>query len=85
MAVGKAVRAAYGADKSLIDDVSVFDVFEGGGVGEGKKSFAISVTLQPYDATMTDAEIEAHIEPRLEQFVKYSLMSEGHWKRAKGL
>jgi phenylalanyl-tRNA synthetase beta chain len=59
VAVGKAVRAAYGADKSLIDDVSVFDVFEGGGVGEGKKSFAISVTLQPYDATMTDAEIEA--------------------------
>jgi len=33
----------------------------------------------------TDAEIQAHLDPRLEEFVKYSLMSEGHWKRAKGL
>ena len=53
------VRAAIGADKALIDDVSVFDVFEGAALGEGKKSIAIRVRLQPRDKTLTDAEIES--------------------------
>jgi len=52
------VRAAIGADKALIADVSVFDVFEGGSLGAGKKSIAIRVRLQPSDKTLTDAEIE---------------------------
>jgi phenylalanyl-tRNA synthetase beta chain len=37
----------------------VFDVFEGGSLGEGRKSIAISVTLQPREKTLNDAEIEA--------------------------
>jgi phenylalanyl-tRNA synthetase beta chain len=53
------VKAAKGADKALIEDVSVFDVFTGGALGEGKKSIAIEVTLQPRDRTLTEAEIEA--------------------------
>jgi phenylalanyl-tRNA synthetase beta chain len=53
------VRAAKLADRTLIDDVSVFDVYAGGAVGEGKKSVAIAVRIQPRDATLTDAEIEA--------------------------
>lgn len=53
------VRAAYGADKTLISDVQLFDVYQGQGVAEGKKSIAIQVTLQPFDKTMTDEEIEA--------------------------
>ncbi|HEY1720081.1 MAG TPA: phenylalanine--tRNA ligase subunit beta [Magnetospirillaceae bacterium] len=52
-------RAARGADKALITDVTVFDLFAGAGVGEGKKSLAIQVTLQPVERTLTDAEIEA--------------------------
>jgi phenylalanyl-tRNA synthetase beta chain len=52
------VRAARGADKTLIADVGVFDVYEGEGVGEGKKSVAISVTLQPTERTLTDEDIE---------------------------
>ena len=40
-------------------DASVFDVFTGQGVPEGKKSLAIEVTLQPREKTLTDAEIEA--------------------------
>jgi phenylalanyl-tRNA synthetase beta chain len=55
----KLVRAARGADKALIADVSVFDQFAGSALGEGKKSIAISVTLQPTDHTLSDAEIEA--------------------------
>ncbi|KKC37877.1 phenylalanyl-tRNA synthetase subunit beta [Devosia epidermidihirudinis] len=52
------LRAARGADKALITDVNVFDVFEGSHVGEGKKSVAIEVTLQPTDKTLTDEDIE---------------------------
>jgi phenylalanyl-tRNA synthetase beta chain len=54
----KLLKAAKGADKALIVAVSVFDVFEGGSLGEGKKSIAIAVTLQPREKTLTDAEIE---------------------------
>lgn len=52
------LRAARGAEKTLITGVDVFDVFEGAGVGEGKKSVAIEVTLQPQQKTLTDEEIE---------------------------
>ncbi|MFQ6547564.1 phenylalanine--tRNA ligase subunit beta [Aestuariibius sp. 2305UL40-4] len=53
------LNAAQGADKALIDDVRLFDAFEGGALGEGKKSLAVTVRLQPREATLTDAEIEA--------------------------
>jgi len=53
------VNAATGADKTLIADVRVFDEFIGGSLGEDKKSLAITVRLQPREATLTDAEIEA--------------------------
>ena len=56
---GAIIRAASGADKALIADVSVFDVFEGKALGEGKKSVAIEVALQPKEQTLTDQEIEA--------------------------
>jgi len=53
------VKAARGAERQLIDTISVFDVYEGKGVAEGKKSLAIAVRMQPKDKTLTDAEIEA--------------------------
>tara|TARA_R110002124_G_scaffold13056_2_gene60716 strand:- start:1942 stop:4335 length:2394 start_codon:yes stop_codon:yes gene_type:complete len=53
------VNAAQGADKALISDVRVFDEFVGGSLGEGRKSLALTVRLQPTDATLTDKEIEA--------------------------
>ncbi|MDJ0448986.1 phenylalanine--tRNA ligase subunit beta [Methylocystis sp. JR02] len=56
---GDLVKAVAGADKALITDVSVFDVYEGVGVPEGKKSVGVAVTLQPREKTLTDAEIEA--------------------------
>ncbi|MDB5614212.1 MAG: phenylalanine--tRNA ligase subunit beta, partial [Devosia sp.] len=52
------LKAARGADKALIKNVTVFDVFEGSHVGEGKKSVAIEVTLQPVDKTLTDEDID---------------------------
>ncbi len=60
VAAGDVVRAAAGADKALVREVSVFDVFEGGALEkEGKKSLAIEVTLQPTTESLTDKDIEA--------------------------
>ncbi|UWR45843.1 phenylalanine--tRNA ligase subunit beta [Phaeobacter inhibens] len=53
------VNAAVGADKALIEDVRVFDEFIGGSLGEGSKSLAITVRLQPTDKTLTEKDIEA--------------------------
>ncbi|TRD20721.1 phenylalanine--tRNA ligase subunit beta [Palleronia caenipelagi] len=55
----KVIMAAQGADKALIEDVRVFDEFIGGSLGEGRKSLAITVRIQPQDKTLTDKEIEA--------------------------
>jgi phenylalanyl-tRNA synthetase beta chain len=52
----KLVKAAKSADKLLIADVTVFDVFKLDG---GKTSLAIEVTLQPREVTLTDKDIEA--------------------------
>jgi phenylalanyl-tRNA synthetase beta chain len=59
LAAGEIVKAVKLADRTLIEQVTVFDVYEGKGVPEGKKSVAIAVRIQPKDATLTDAEIEA--------------------------
>ena len=56
---GELVRAAQAADKKQIADVSVFDVYEGKGIDDGKKSIAITVTIQPREKTLTDQEIDA--------------------------
>ncbi len=59
-AIRKAVRSA---EKSLIEGITVFDVFDGEAaatqLGEGLKSIAVSVRLQPRDKTFTDEQIDA--------------------------
>ena len=52
------LRAARSAERNLIEAVAIFDVYEGKGVPEGKKSLAISVRIQPKDKTLTEPEIE---------------------------
>ena len=52
------VNAAMGADKSLIEDVRIFDEFIGGSLGAGKKSLALTVRIQPQTATLKDKDIE---------------------------
>ncbi len=53
------VKATRNVERMLIERVDVFDVYEGKGVPEGKKSLAIAVRLQPRDKTLTEAEIDA--------------------------
>ncbi|VAW14611.1 Phenylalanyl-tRNA synthetase beta chain [hydrothermal vent metagenome] len=55
---GDLIRAAKGADTALITNVKLFDVYQGTGVGEGKISLAIEVTLQPREKSLTDEDID---------------------------
>jgi phenylalanyl-tRNA synthetase beta chain len=53
------VRSARNVERNLIERVDVFDVYEGAGVPEGRKSIAIAVRLQPKERTLTEADIDA--------------------------
>lgn len=53
------IKAARSADRALISDVTVFDLYAGKGIEDGKKSLAFSITLQPTKATLTEEEIDA--------------------------
>lgn len=53
------IKAVRGADKKRVTAVILFDAFEGGNMADGMKSLALEVTLQPVEATLTDAEIDA--------------------------
>ncbi len=59
VSAGDILKAAQSAERTLVSDVGVFDVYQGKGLPEGAKSVAVSVTLQPRERTLTDAEIEA--------------------------
>jgi phenylalanyl-tRNA synthetase beta chain len=56
---GELLRTVKSADKANIVDAQIFDVFEGQGVPEGKKSIAIEVTLQPQEKSYKDADLKA--------------------------
>ncbi len=70
VAAGDLLRAVSAADKTLISEASLFDVYEGGALGEGKKSLAVEVTLQAKSETLTDKDIEAVAARIIEQVRK---------------
>ena len=45
-------------DKKLIQKVTTFDVYEGENIPKGKKSVAINVTLQAFDKTLTENDLD---------------------------
>jgi phenylalanyl-tRNA synthetase beta chain len=53
---------AYQSEKSVLKQVSLFDVYEGEKLPEGKKSYALSFILQDETATLTDKQIEKIME-----------------------
>jgi len=53
------INAAAAADKLLISDIRIFDEFIDDSLGDGKKSLALTVRLQPVDKTLKDSDIEA--------------------------
>ncbi len=53
------LEAVRGADKKLVREVRLFDVYAGRGIEPGHKSLAVAVRLQAFDRTLSEAEIEA--------------------------
>lgn len=49
---------AFRTEKTLLKSVSLFDVYEGEKLGAGKKSYAVSYTLQDDEKTLTDKQID---------------------------
>ena len=64
------LRAARGVDRKLVTEIRLFDVYQGAGLPEGKKSLAITVVLQPQERTLTDAEIEGFSQRLIAQVEK---------------
>src|SRR5439155_4808601 len=64
------LRAARGVDRKLVAEIRLFDVYEGAGLPEGKKSLAITIVLQPQERTLTDAEIEGFSKRLIAQVEK---------------
>jgi phenylalanyl-tRNA synthetase beta chain len=56
---GDIIKAVKNTDKTVLQNVTLFDDYRGKGVPDGKKSIAFSIQLQPADATLTDAQIDA--------------------------
>jgi phenylalanyl-tRNA synthetase beta chain len=64
------LRAARGVDRTLIAEIRLFDVYAGAGLPAGRKSLAITVVLQPEEATLTDEQIEAFSAKLVAQVAK---------------
>jgi len=62
LAADALLRAVKGADKVAIVEVRLFDVFVGAGVGEGEKSLALEVVLQPGEKSFTDEALKGIAE-----------------------
>ncbi len=69
---GAIIKATTSVDRKLITSVNVFDIFEGASVGEGKKSVAIEVQIQPAERTLTDEDFEALTQKIVASVAKFT-------------
>lgn len=70
VAAADVIAAVQASGGKMLKEASVFDVFEGEQVGEGKKSLAIRLTYSAPDRTLTDKDTEkarASITKKLEE------------------
>ncbi len=52
------INAVSSVDQNLISNIKVFDVYEGENIPENQKSIAISVTIQSFEKTLNDSDLE---------------------------
>ncbi|MBI5331490.1 MAG: phenylalanine--tRNA ligase subunit beta [Betaproteobacteria bacterium] len=62
IAAGDMLAAVNAARPSLVADFALFDLYQGKGVDEGKKSLAFKVLLQHTEKTLTDSEIDETVQ-----------------------
>lgn len=63
-------KIARQSEKSLLKDISLFDVYEGKNLPEGKKSYAVSFIIQDHSKTLTDEQVEKVMGKLQQQFEK---------------
>jgi phenylalanyl-tRNA synthetase beta chain len=59
---------AYATEKKALKKITLFDVYEGKNLPEGKKQYAISFVLQDDDKTLTDQQIDRIMQNLLKAF-----------------
>ena len=67
--LAKTIKKACGSN---LKEIQVFDVYEGKGIEDGKKSIAYSLTFSSQDKTLTDDEINPLLEKIVEMTTKES-------------
>lgn len=65
---GSLYETAFKAERKLLKEVNLFDVYQGDKLPEGKKSYALSFTLLDEDKTLTDKQVEKVMERLLDAF-----------------
>ena len=59
IAASDLLRAVKSAVGPMLSDIQLFDLYQGKGIEDGKKSIAVTITLTPQKATLTEYDIEA--------------------------
>jgi phenylalanyl-tRNA synthetase beta chain len=63
-------QVAQKTERKMLQDINIFDVYEGENIGEGKKSYSVSFILQDYEQTLTDKAIDKTMERLMAAFEK---------------
>lgn len=67
---GQILHTARQAERKLLKKVTLFDVYEGNKLPEGKKSYAVSFILQDAEKTLTDKQIDQTMQRLIQAFEK---------------
>jgi len=67
---GEIEKIAFATERKLLKAVNLFDVYQGDKIEQGKKSYAISFTLQDAASTLTDNQIDKVMNKLMESFEK---------------
>ncbi|MFA5588747.1 MAG: phenylalanine--tRNA ligase subunit beta [Mariniphaga sp.] len=59
---------AFKTERKILSDVGLFDVYEGRGIPEGKKSYAVKFTLRDPARTLTDSQIDKTMQKLIAAF-----------------
>jgi phenylalanyl-tRNA synthetase beta chain len=60
--VADILSAIEATSSDLVKEIQLFDIYQGKGVAEGRKSVAFGLILQEFSRTLTDKEVDAEIE-----------------------
>jgi len=60
--------SSFKVEKNFLQEVNIFDVYEGKGIPEGKKSYALSFIFRDKNKTLTDSDIDKSMQKLIDQF-----------------